>query len=186
MTSNDKIEINRVAVLGAGTMGAGIAAACANAGCEVLLLDIEQSAGDAAKARLAGGRAPVMTDDAALARIKTGSFDADFDRLAQCDWICEAIVEDLAVKREMFAKVEAARGERSIVTTNTSGIPLRDICADMPARLRRDVAVTHFFNPVHVMKLVELVPGEDTARATTEALAAFLGDRLGKGVVHAK
>ena len=179
-------EINRIAVLGAGAMGSGIAGICANAGCQVLLLDMEQAAGDAAKEKLAGGRAPVVPDAALLDNIATGSFAADLDKIADCQWVCEAIVENLAVKREMFAKVEAVRADGSIITTNTSGIPLKDIYTGMPQRLQRDIAVTHFFNPAHVMKLVELVAGEHTGRETIATLADFLGNRLGKGVVYAK
>ncbi len=179
-------DIKRVAVLGAGTMGTGIAAACANADCEVLLLDLEKSAADAAREKLSGGRAPLIQNAATLDKISTGSFADDLGKIADYDWICEAIVENLAIKRDMFAQVEALRADGSLVTTNTSGIPLKDISADMPARLQRDIAVTHFFNPVHVMKLVELVPGEQTTPQTITTVADFLGARLGKGVVHAK
>jgi len=179
-------EIKRVAVLGAGTMGGGIAGACAAAGCEVLLLDIDRASGEAAKQRLTAGRAPALSDPAHLDNIDIGSFATDLGRLSDCDWICEAIVEELETKREMFAEVEDARNADALLSTNTSGIPLAGICAGMPRRLQKDIAVTHFFNPVHVMKLVELVPGEHTRRETVDALAAFLGGRLGKGVVHAK
>ena len=179
-------EIKQVAVLGAGIMGSGIAGVCANAGCQVLLLDVEQAACDAAKQKLAAGRSPVVPEAALLDNIATGSFAADLGKIAGCQWICEAIVENLAIKREMFAKVEALRADGSLITTNTSGIPLSGICAGMPQRLQRDIAVTHFFNPAHVMKLVELVPGEHTRRETIETLTGFLGERLGKGVVHAK
>ncbi len=178
--------IRSVAVLGAGTMGAGIAGVCANAGCDVLLLDLDASHCEKAKERLAGGRSPVVADAAVLDRIRTGSFDNDLGRLANCDWICEAVVEDVAIKRDLFTRVEAARADGGIVSTNTSGIPLRDIYKGMPERLRNDIAVTHFFNPVHIMKLVELVPGEDTRDDVITTLAGFLGDTLGKGVVYAK
>ncbi|MDD9858112.1 MAG: 3-hydroxyacyl-CoA dehydrogenase family protein [Gammaproteobacteria bacterium] len=179
-------DIKRVAVLGAGTMGGGIAGICANAGCEVLLLDVERGAGEAARRRLAAGRSPVLRDAESPERITCGSFADDLGKIADCDWICEAVVEDLSVKREMFSRVEAARADGALLSTNTSGIPLRDICAGLPERLQRDIAVTHFFNPAHLMKLVELVPGERTRRETLDALAGFLGNRLGKGVVHAK
>ena len=179
-------EIKRVAVLGAGTMGGGIAGICANAGCDVLLLDVEREAGEAARDKLTAGRAPVLAQPENAARITAGSFADDLNKIADCDWVCEAVVEDLNIKRELFAKVESARAPGSLVTTNTSGIPLRDICAGMPQRLREDIAVTHFFNPAHIMKLVELVPGEDTRGDAIDTLADFLGNRLGKGVVHAK
>ncbi len=179
-------EIKQVAVLGAGVMGSGIAGICANAGCQVLLLDVEQSAAEAAKAKLTAGRSPLIQEPALLDNIRSGSFAADMQSIADCDWICEAVVEDLKIKRQLFTQVEAARANGSIITTNTSGIPLKDIYADMPPRLQQDIAVTHFFNPVQVMKLVELVGGEHTKAETLATLAEFLGARLGKGVVHAK
>ncbi len=178
--------IESVAVLGSGTMGSGIAAACAQAGARVLLLDVSAEQAEQALARMQQGRAPALEDAGKAALIATGSFDADLDKIAGYDWVCEAVVEDLAAKRNLFERVEAARRDGSVVSTNTSGIPLHAIAEGMPERLRRDIAVTHFFNPVKVMRLMELVPGADTDPAVTDALAAFCGTRLGKGVVHAK
>ena len=180
------MNIKKVAVLGSGTMGTGIAGVCANAGFDVLLLDLQTESCDKAKARLTEGRSPVIEDDAVLDRITTGSFDDDLEKVADCQWICEVVVENVDIKREIFKRVEAVRSDNSIISTNTSGIPLRDIDAGMPDRLRRDIAVTHFFNPVHIMKLVELVPGEDTRPEVISTLADFLGNSLGKGVVYAK
>lgn len=179
-------EIKKVAVLGAGTMGAGIAGICVNAGCSVLLLDLDKATCDKAKERLVAGRSPVITDPALLDHISTGSFDQDLDQLAECQWICEAVIENVDIKRDLFGRVEAVRSEGSILSTNTSGIPLKDIYEDMPLPLQQDIAVTHFFNPVHIMKLVELVPGEQTRPEVIRTLAAFLDDTLGKGVVYAK
>ncbi len=178
-------EIKSIAVLGGGTMGAGIAGACAMADCKVLLLDINQDAVDKSMERITGGRAPALDDPAKAELIETGTFD-DLDRIAGYDWICEAVIEDLATKRDLFVKLEAARSEGSVVSTNTSGIPLRDITEGMPERLRRDVVVTHFFNPVKVMKLLEVVPGEETTPDVIDAMATFGAEKLGKGVVHAK
>lgn len=130
---------------------------------------------------------PGDVDGAAIAaQITTGSFADDLGRIATIDWMCEAIVENLAAKRGLLDRVEPLRHPGSIVTTNTSGIPLHDLAQGQPARLRRDLAVTHFFNPVRIMKLVELVAGTDTDPETIESLAHFFRDRLGKGVVHAK
>jgi len=179
-------QIKKVAVLGAGTMGFGIAGVCANAGCEVLLLDLDKSTCDAAKERLVAGRSPVVQDEAVLERINTGSFDDDLDKISDCDWICEVVIENIEIKRDLFKRVEAARSDDSIISSNTSGIPLRDIYRDMPDRLQQDIAVTHFFNPVHIMRLVELVPGEQTRPEVISTLADFLGNTLGKGVVYAK
>jgi 3-hydroxyacyl-CoA dehydrogenase len=185
-------KIDSVAVLGAGTMGIGIAALCANRGKKVLLLDMagegdaRNAVVDSALQRMIDIRPPALDDPENARFIETGNFEDDLERIGDYDWICEAIVEDLDVKRAFFEKVEPLRRDGSVVSTNTSGIPLRAICEGMPERFRRDVAVTHFFNPVNIMKLMELVPGEDTDPEVIAALAAFCGDVLGKGVVHAK
>ncbi len=179
------INISRVAVIGSGTMGAGIAGVCAAAGTPVMLADMEKATAEKAIERLTGGRKPVLTEEQA-SLIKPCSIDDELADIGQCDWICEVIIENLAAKRELFAKLEPHRKENSIVTSNTSGIPLRDIYADMPEQFRRDVAITHFFNPVHIMRLLELVPGEDTDAAVIETLVGYLGGTLGKGIVYAK
>jgi 3-hydroxyacyl-CoA dehydrogenase len=178
--------IESVAVLGAGTMGSGIAALCAERGCRVVLLDTGADVVERALARIAAGRAPMLDDPAKAALITAGTFDRHLAEAGACDWICEAIIEDLAAKRALFSRIEAVRRDGTILSTNTSGIPLRAITLGMPERLRPDIAVTHFFNPVKVMRLVELVPGADTAPDVLAALEAFLCERLGKGVVHAK
>ncbi len=158
-------------------MGSGIAAASAAAGCRVLMLDMTVEA-------VERGLAAVDEGDRHL--VETGTFDADLDKLADYDWICEAIVEDVAIKQELFNKVEPLRKDGSVISSNTSGIPLRDISAGLPERFQNDVAITHFFNPVRVMKLFELVPGEQTTDDVVEAFATFGANQLDKGVVHAK
>jgi len=178
-------SIKKVAVVGAGTMGAGIAGVCAAAGCEVTLIDMKQEIAAAAIERLQAGKRPAITADDAT-RLSADSIDNLEQAVADADWICEVIIEMLQPKRDLFTRVEAARKDGSLVTSNTSGIPLRDISADMPQRLREDIAVTHFFNPVHIMRLLELVPGEDTRPEVIEQLADFCGKTLGKGVVYAK
>ncbi|MBC6439159.1 MAG: hypothetical protein GDA49_01820 [Rhodospirillales bacterium] len=178
-------EIKSVAVIGGGTMGTGIAGKCADAGIKVLLLDIDEQAVARSMERITGGRSPAIDDPGSARLIETGTFD-EIERIADYDWICEAVIEDLETKRDLFDKLEAARSDGSVISTNTSGIPLRAITRDKPERLRRDVVVTHFFNPVKVMKLLEVVPGEDTTSDVVDAMAAFGSDKLGKGVVHAK
>jgi len=170
-------QIESVAVLGCGTMGSGIAAVSAAAGCRVLMLDMTNEAVE---------RGLQAVDEGDRHLVATGTFDDDLALIADYDWICEAIVEDLATKQQLFAKIEPLRKDGSVISSNTSGIPLRDIAAGMPARFRADVAITHFFNPVQVMKLFELVPGEQTAPEVIEAFARFGEKQLGKGVVHAK
>jgi 3-hydroxyacyl-CoA dehydrogenase len=178
-------SIDTVAVLGGGTMGGGIAGACAQAGCRVLLLDVTLEAAQKSLDRIVNGRPPAVDDAEAAGRIELGALD-DLARIEGYDWICEAVIEDLATKRALFEKLEPLRSDGSVVSTNTSGIPLHAITEGMPERLRRDVTVTHFFNPVKVMKLMELVPGTETTPDVVDAFAEFCGRRLGKGVVHAK
>jgi 3-hydroxyacyl-CoA dehydrogenase len=169
-------QIASVAVLGCGTMGSGIAAASAAAGCRVLMLDVSLAAAE---------RALQAVDESDRHLVTLGTFD-ELALIADFDWICEAIVEDLAVKQQLFARIEPLRKDGSVVSSNTSGIPLRDIAVGMPDRFQADVAITHFFNPVRVMRLFELVPGEQTSAEVVEAFATFGAQRLGKGIVHAK
>ena len=183
--------IGSVAVIGAGTMGLGIAALCADLDVPVLLLDRAGQGDHNGPAKTALERIPSLRpaamknpDKARL--IAIGNVEDDLARIAGHDWVCEAVFEDLALKRALMAEIEAARRAGSIVTTNTSGIPLRAIAEGMPERLRRDLAVTHFFNPVNVMRLCEIVPGPNTAADVVPTLEAFIGGRLGKGIVHAK
>ena len=170
-------QIESVAVLGCGTMGSGIAAASAAAGCRVLMLDMTTEAVE---------RGLTAVDEGNRHLVTTGTFDDDLALIAGYDWICEAIVEDVAIKQQLFAKVEPLRRNGSVISSNTSGIPLRDIAAGMPDRFQADVAITHFFNPVSVMKLFELVPGAQTSPEVIESFAEFGETQLGKGVVHAK
>ena len=158
-------------------MGSGIAAVSAAAGCRVLMLDLTPEA-------VERGLVAVAEEHRNL--VDTGTFDADLEKIADYDWICEAIVEDLETKRAFFQRIEDARSDGSVVSSNTSGIPLRDITEGMPESLRRDIAITHFFNPVQVMKLFELVPGKDTSPDVVNAFANFGANELAKGVVHAK
>ena len=181
---SDRIE--SVAVLGAGTMGSGIAAASAEAGCRVLLLDVTHDRAQQAIDAMTEGRSPALSDPALKAAITPGSLDDDLAQIQGHDWICEAIIEDLETKRALFGKIAALDTDGAVVSTNTSGIPLRAITEDMPQDLRQNIAVTHFFNPVKVMKLLEIVPGADTTPDAIERLATFGRKRLGKGVVYAK
>ncbi len=178
--------IDSVAVLGGGTMGAGIAGLCAETGHRVLLLDVDRETAEKALDRMLNGRPPALEDPEKAELITLGTFDDDLAKIADYDWICEAIIENVHVKRELFERLEPLRREGSVVSTNTSGIPLRSITEGLPERLRRDIAVTHFFNPVKVMKLMELVPDADTTDDVIAAFAEFCGETLGKGVVHAK
>lgn len=181
---SDRIE--SIAILGAGTMGSGIAAASAEAGCRVLLLDVTRERASAAIGAMTEGRAPALSDPAHADRITPGALADDLDAIEGYDWICEAIIEDLSTKRALFERVVPLAADGAVVSTNTSGIPLRAITEGMPDGLKKRIAVTHFFNPVKVMKLLEIIPGTDTEPDVIDRLAGFGRDRLGKGVVYAK
>ena len=174
-------------------MGAGIAALCANAGLPAGAVfgyagskGTRNGAAAAAPEGMQGPRQPMSKDTEALAQITVGNFEDDLAKIAGHDWVVEAIIEDLAVKRDFFTRLEALRREGPIVTSNTSGIMFRTIADGLPDRLGRDIANTHFFNPVLVMKLVELIPGAQTDGEATDTLADFPGGELGKSVVFAK
>ena len=175
-----------VAVLGAGTMGAQIAAHFANAGVPVQLLDVTP---DAARDGLKRARAlkpdPFFTSDGA-ALITTGGFDTDLAKLKDVDWILEAVIEQLDAKRALLERVEAVRKPGTIVSSNTSGIPIHSIAEGRSAEFRRHWLGTHFFNPPRYLRLVEVIPTEDTDRTVTERISRFLDLRMGKGVVIAK
>jgi len=190
-------RIQRVAVLGAGVMGSGIAAHLANAGIESLLYDIvPKDAGDDPKARNAFALQGIETakkskpasfyraDGAAL--ITPCNYEDHADLLATCDWIIEVVVERLDIKEKVFAWVAEHRHPESIVTSNTSGIPLADLVRSMPEEMRKWVLITHFFNPVRYMRLLEIVSGPDTDPAVVDTMADFCERVLGKGVVYAK
>ncbi len=177
------MAIQRCAVLGAGLMGSGIAAHLANAGFPVLLLDMPGRAAQALdKMRKAEPQPLMLPDNARL--ITPGSFDDDFEKLADCDWIIEVIIEDLAAKRAMYDRIDAVRKPGSIVSSNTSTIPLKSLSSKQSDQFRRDFCITHFFNPPRYMRLLELVTGPDTRPDLADELEKICDIRLGKGVVR--
>jgi len=188
-------RIHRVAVLGAGTMGARIAAHFANAGVPSYLLDIVPPDADGAArnkiaaAGLEGAKKskPAAFMEPSLARFVTvGNFEDDLKKLSEVDWIIEAVVENLEIKRALLKKVEAARKPGTIITTNTSGLPVGQIAEGFPEDFRRSWFGTHFFNPPRYMRLLELIPTPEADGALMEAVSHFCDARLGKGVVMAK
>lgn len=179
-------RIDHVTVLGAGMMGAQIAAHVANARLPVLLLDVTP---DAARDGLERARKlspnPFFTADT-WRLIETDSFDAGLPRASRSDWIVEAVVERLEIKQSLFEQVERHRRADAIVSSNTSGIPLRAIAEGRSEAFRRHLLGTHFFNPPRYLRLLELIPTDDTAPEVIETITAFAEHRLGKGVVVAK
>ena len=182
------MSIKKVAVIGAGTMGSGIAGQVANAGIEVWLLDLpsDDDANALAKRgleRLRDPDQPGLISKEAENFIHLGNTRDDFDQLADCDWIAEAVVERLDIKKGLYKRLDDICQKQAIITSNTSTIPIRLLVEDMPIQFRKRFAITHFFNPVRFMRLLELVRGEDTDPAIIELLADFCEQQLGKGVV---
>jgi 3-hydroxyacyl-CoA dehydrogenase len=188
-------RINKVAVLGAGTMGARIAAHFANAGVPSYLFDIVPPDADgparnkiaAAGLDAAKKSKPAAFMEPSLAKLVTvGNFEDDLKKLADVDWIIEAVVENLELKRALLRKVEAIRKPGTIVTTNTSGLPVGKIAEGFSDDFRWAWFGTHFFNPPRYMRLLEIIPTPEADRAAIDAIAHFCDVRLGKGVVIAK
>jgi 3-hydroxyacyl-CoA dehydrogenase len=189
------LRIRKAAVLGAGTMGARIAAHFANAGLSCLLLDIvpkDSAAAGRNKIVAAGLEAAKKSKPAAFftptlaSRISIGNFEDDLPQIVEADWILEAVAENLEIKRSLLTKVAQHRKPGSIVTTNTSGLPVHMIAEGLPEEFQRHWAGTHFFNPPRYMKLVEIIPGPKTLPGVLDTLSDFCDRRLGKGVVFAK
>jgi 3-hydroxyacyl-CoA dehydrogenase len=188
-------EIKRAAVIGAGVMGSGIAAHIANAGVPVMLLDIvpKDAAPDKRSAIAEGALAKLQKADPAPlmhrrnARLVTpGNIEDDLERLSDCDWIVEAVLEDPKIKRELYGKIEKHRKPGSVVSSNTSTLPLAVLTEGLPESFARDFMITHFFNPPRYMRLLELVTSPDTRPEAVESIRDFCDHRLGKSVVDAK
>ncbi len=200
-------QINRAVVIGSGTMGAALAAHLVNAGVRVTLLDIvprqltdeekakgltlddpqvrnrivRQGLERAAKSRPASFFAKDLAD-----LVQIGNLEDDFDVIAEADWVLEAIVENLKIKQELMARIDAVRPERCIVSTNTSGIPVTSIAEGRSEGFRQHFLGTHFFNPPRYLKLLEIIPTADTLPEVVEFISHFGEYRLGKGIVPCK
>lgn len=202
-------EIKKAAVLGSGVMGSAIAAHLAGCGLDVLMLDIvpfDSMLSEAEKARkdsdpkvrnkLAAQSlkaalkvkkpTPVFYSPKDADRITLGNFDDDMDKIADCDWIIEVVVERMDIKKQVLAKVAKLRRKGTIVTTNTSGLSVQEMVADLDAEFKQHWMGTHFFNPVRHMKLLELIPHPDTQDDVKEFMGHFCAETLGKGVIWAK
>src|ERR1043166_5510809 len=194
-----KISIQKAVVLGAGTMGARIAAHFANAGLPCVLVDIvppdlKSDAPPSERNRFARNgleaarkSRPAAFFSAAVAdRISIGNFEDDLARCAEADWIIEVVAENLEIKRKLLSRVAQFRQPGAIVTTNTSGLPVHLMAEGLPDEFQQHWAGTHFFNPPRYLKLVEVIPGPKTSANVIETLSDFCDRRLGKGVVIAK
>lgn len=187
------MDIRKIAVLGSGVMGSGIAAHCANAGFEVILMDIVPKEGDdrnalakgAIEKQLKGGM-PGFTLAKNAKRVTPANFEDDLAKLAECDWIIEAVLEKIEIKHKVYRQVESVRKEGSIVSSNTSTLPLHVLTEGMGERFARDFCIAHFFNPPRFMRLLELLPSPTMDTKRFAELSDFADRRLGKAVVICK
>ena len=186
-----ELKVKRAAVIGAGSMGAGIAAQFANAGVPVDLLDLP---GKDAASRCAPAEAGIerqlkmygfMVPEAAEL-VSPGNIEDHLTRLATADWIVEAVIEDLEIKRDLYARIDTVRKAGSIVSSNTSTIPRAELITGGSPEFRRDFVITHFFNPPRIMRLVELVCAKETAAEVVDAVTAACRTALGKTVVNCR
>lgn len=187
------MEIKKVAVIGSGVMGCGIAAQIANAGCPVLLLDIvpEGAKDRSSLARTALAKAAKADPAPFMGRrsiklVEPGNLEDDLDKLADVDWIIEVVVENLGIKQDLYRKIAAVRKPGAIVSSNTSTLPLAKLTEGLPESFTGDFLITHFFNPPRYLRLLEVIAGPSTKATTLDTVVAF-GDRmLGKTVIQCK
>jgi 3-hydroxyacyl-CoA dehydrogenase len=193
-----KYQINKAVVIGSGTMGASIAAHLANVGVPVTLLDIvPQGAAEGDKAarnkivnegwdRCVKAKPANLMGADLKTLVKLGNLEDDFGVVAEADWICEAIIENLKIKQDLMARIDAVRKPQAIVSTNTSGIPVKAIAEGRSEGFKQHFLGTHFFNPPRYLKLLEIIPTADTSAEVTAFMSRFGESRMGKGIVLCK
>ncbi|HYI94062.1 MAG TPA: 3-hydroxyacyl-CoA dehydrogenase/enoyl-CoA hydratase family protein, partial [Bryobacteraceae bacterium] len=178
--------IRRVAILGAGTMGSRIAAHFANAGVPARLLDLTLADAKRGIEVAAKTNPGAFFTSAKMSLITPGSFDDNLPDIADCDWVLEAVAENLEIKRNLWSRVDSVRNADAVLSTNTSGIPLAQICEGFSPDFRQRFVGTHFFNPPRYLHLAEVIPGPETDPEVLSFVSQFCDVRLGKGVVRCK
>lgn len=179
-------KIEKVAVLGAGVMGAQIAGHLANAGIPSYLFDINDELAKKGVDSLTSLKPAPLYKPKNAALVTPCTYDDDIEKITEVDWILEAVVERLDIKEQVYNNLLPHLKNTAILTSNTSGIPLADLTATLPDDLKQRFMITHFFNPPRYMQLLELVRGEQTSDDTYNTMVEFGESVLGKGIVHAK
>ncbi len=177
------MNINKVVVIGSGTMGSGIAAHLCNANIPVVLLDLKTEIADKAKERILKSRPPLLFEKNKINILKTGNIINDFDHIKDADWIIEAVVERIDIKHDIYEKIFKSRKKESIVSSNTSTIPLKILSEKLIKEDKKDFCITHFFNPVRYMGLLEIVRDTLNDKNKIKLLKDFCERKLGKGVI---
>ena len=177
------MKINKVVVIGSGTMGSGIAAHLCNANIPVILIDLKTEIAEKAKENILKSRPPLLFEKSKINNLKTGNITDDFDNVSDADWIIEAVVERIDIKHNIYEKIFKKRKKNSIVSSNTSTIPLKVLSEKLSNSDKEDFCITHFFNPVRYMGLLEIVRDETNDKHKIEFLKIFCESKLGKGVI---
>ena len=180
------MNIKNVVVIGSGTMGSGIAAQLCNANIPVTLLDLKTEISEKAKKKIFESRPPLLIDKSKIDNIKVGNIEEDFDIIRKADWVVEAVVERIDIKHNLYEKILKIRKKDSIISSNTSTIPLKVLSAKMSDEDKKDFCITHFFNPVRYMGLLEIVSETINDTNKIDFLKNFCEDNLGKGVIICK
>jgi len=186
------VDIKKVVIIGSGTMGSGIAAQVANAGIPVSLLDLPSNGGfrnkiaENAKERILKSRPPLLIEKNRIDIISAGNTEDDFNLVEEADWVVEAVVERIDIKHNIYEKIEKVRKEDSIISSNTSTIPLKVLSEKMSDGMKKNFCITHFFNPVRYMGLLEIVTEPINDKEKIGILKSFCDEKLGKGVILCK
>ncbi len=177
------MEIKKVVIIGSGTMGSGIAAHLCNANVPVTLLDLTTEISTNARDRIFKSRPPLLIDKSKINNIKVGNISDDFDIVKEADWIVEAVVERIDIKHQIYDKIFKFRKEGAIVSSNTSSIPIKVLSQNLTNEQKKDFCITHFFNPVRYMGLLEIVKNENNDLEKINSLQKFCEIELGKGAI---
>ncbi len=177
------MEIKKVVIIGSGTMGSGIAAHLCNANVPVTLLDLTTEISTNARDRIFKSRPPLLIDKSKINNIKVGNISDDFDAVKEADWVVEAVVERIDIKHQIYDKIFKSRKDGAIVSSNTSSIPIKVLSQNLTNEQKKDFCITHFFNPVRYMGLLEIVKNENNDLEKINALQKFCEIELGKGAI---
>ena len=177
------MQIKKVVVIGSGTMGSGIAAHLCNANVPVTLLDLKTEISERARERIRKSKPPLLIDKTKIDNIQVGNIDDDFDIVKEADWIVEAVVERIDIKHNIYEKIFKSRKPGAIVSSNTSSIPIKVLSEKLTIEEKKDFCITHFFNPVRYMGLLEIVKNENNDLDKINYLKKFCEEKLGKGAI---
>ena len=177
------MEIKKVVVIGSGTMGSGIAAHLCNANIPVTLLDLKTEISEQARDKIYKSRPPLLLDKSKINNIKVGNISDDFAEVAEADWVVEAVVERIDIKHNIYEKIFKERKKGAIVSSNTSSIPIKVLSQNLAKEEKKDFCITHFFNPVRYMGLLEIVKNENNDLEKINSLKKFCETELGKGAI---